>query len=371
MNILFFIYSMHSGGAERVTSSLANYWAGKGWQVTIVTLASKDLDFYNLHPAVRRIALNLTGESPNLLIAALNNFKRLIVLQKVLRKNRPDITLGMMSTANILLCLAAFGLRDMKVIVSERVYPPIVPIGHLWKWLRSFTYPLSDRVIMQTYKGLEWLLREVPKARGAVIPNPVSSSLAVSEPVLVPEKWVKPNCKLLLAAGRFGQQKRFDQLLQVFAELAPTNLDWDLVILGEGRLRSELERLVQTLGLTGRVHIPGRAGNIGDWYERADLYVMSSHFEGFPNTLGEAMAYGCAAVSFDCDTGPRDIIRHEVDGLLVPPGDAVGLTAALKRLMNDESLRKQMAGRAFEVRERFSLEKVGRMWEELFIEVRR
>ena len=110
-------------------------------------------------------------------------------------------------------------------------------------------------------------------------------------------------------------------------------------------------------------------GNIGEWYERADLFVMSSRFEGFGNTLAEALAHGVAAVSFDCDTGPRDIIRHEVDGLLVPPGDTVALTAALDKLMCDPALRQQFAKRAVEARARFSMERVAGMWEALFDEI--
>jgi glycosyltransferase involved in cell wall biosynthesis len=96
---------------------------------------------------------------------------------------------------------------------------------------------------------------------------------------------------------------------------------------------------------------------------------MSSRFEGFPNTLAEAMAHGLPAVSFDCDTGPRDIIRHEVDGLLVPPGDLDALTEALARLMADDALRQQYAARAVEVRQRFSMERVAGMWETLFEEL--
>jgi glycosyltransferase involved in cell wall biosynthesis len=97
---------------------------------------------------------------------------------------------------------------------------------------------------------------------------------------------------------------------------------------------------------------------------------MTSRFEGFPNALAEAMAYGLPAVSYDCDTGPRDLIRHEVDGLLVPPNDLVALTAALRHLMGDDALRAKFASRAVEVRGRFSEARVTNMWERLFRECR-
>jgi glycosyltransferase involved in cell wall biosynthesis len=153
--------------------------------------------------------------------------------------------------------------------------------------------------------------------------------------------------------------KQFDRLIEAFSRLAIRHADWDLVILGEGAERENLEGVIELLDLNSRVRMPGRCGNVGDWYERADLYVMSSRFEGFPNTLAEAMAYGCAAVSYDCDTGPRDIIRNEVDGLLVRPvGDVSALAEALDKMMGNEALRKDMGIRAIEVRERFSPERI-------------
>jgi glycosyltransferase involved in cell wall biosynthesis len=115
-----------------------------------------------------------------------------------------------------------------------------------------------------------------------------------------------------------------------------------------------------------RVFMPGIAGNIGEWYARADLFVMTSRFEGFPNALAEALAYGLPAVSFDCDTGPRDIIRDGVDGLLVPPGDASGLEQALDRVMGNRELRMHMAGMAIDARKRFSIDRIAGMWEALF-----
>jgi glycosyltransferase involved in cell wall biosynthesis len=126
------------------------------------------------------------------------------------------------------------------------------------------------------------------------------------------------------------------------------------------------------MGLTGRIMLPGRAGNTSDWYRRADLYVMSSHYEGFPNALCEAMAHGCAAVSFDCDTGPRDIIRHGENGLLVSPvGDSQALSSALDELMGNDKLRHRMSKKALDVRQRYSMECILLKWDELFNAVRR
>lgn len=371
MNLLIVIYSLHSGGAERVTANLVNHWAEKGWQITVVTLASREQDFYALHPAVQRIALGMAGESTNAFAAVRNNLQRVLALRQVLREVRPDVAVGMMSSAGIMLVLAALFMPGIATVASERIFPPMLPLGAMWRRLRQWTYPKATKVTMLTSEGLAWLNAEIPRARGVVMPNPITYPLAIAEPRLNPDSVVESDRKLLLAVGRLDQQKGFDLLLSAFAELAAENPAWDLVILGEGPLRLVLEAQVQNLGLQDRIHLPGRAGNVGDWYQRADLYVMSSRFEGFPNTLGEAMAHGCAAVSFDCDTGPRDIIQHEVDGVLVPNGDVIALEQTLGRLMADEIQRRRLAARAIEVRERFSIEKIAAMWERLLVNATR
>lgn len=371
MNLLILIHSLHSGGAERVTSNLVNYWAGKGWRITVVTLASREQDFYTLHPTVRRIALDMTGESSNFVTAIRSNLQRVIALRRILLEDQPDVALGMMSGAGVLLILATLFMPRIATIASERIYPPMMPLSSMWQRLRQWTYPKAAKVTMLTSEGLAWLNTAIPKANGIVMPNPIPYPLPVTEPRLNPTSIVGLERKLLLAVGRLDPQKGFDLLLTAFAELATGNPSWDLVILGEGPQRQALESQIEALGLQGRVYLPGRAGNVGGWYQRADLYVMTSRFEGFPNTLGEAMAHGCAAVSFDCDTGPRDIIRHQVDGMLVPNGDIYKLKLALADLMADDALRQQMANQAIEVRKRYSIEKIAGMWEKLFAEVSR
>jgi glycosyltransferase involved in cell wall biosynthesis len=370
MKIVLFIFSMHSGGAERVSANLANAWAEQGHDVTVLTLASADLDFYELRLGVKRVALDLAGNSSGPFTALWANLQRVLALRRVFREIRPDVVLAMMTTAAVLAILATRGMT-CRVLVSERTYPPLLPVGRMWDRLRRWTYPLANQVVMLTSEGLTWLHACIPGARGTVIPNPVSYPLAATAPWLEPETYITSGRKVLLAVGRLDEGKQFDRLLDAFAMVAARYPLWDLVILGEGPARDFLEQRVQQLELAKRVVLPGRAGNIGDWYVRADLYVMSSRFEGFPNSLAEAMAHGCAAVSYDCETGPRDIIRHEQDGLLVTPvGDAAALATALGTLMGDEVKRKNMAGRAEEVRTRYSMSSILTIWEKLLLETK-
>lgn len=371
MRLLIFIYSLSSGGAERVTVNLADHWAGQGWEVTVVTLASQSDDFYKLHPAVTRSSLALAGDSCNALVGLWQNLRRVIALRRVLQQIQPEIALGMMTTANVLLALATWGLPQVRAIGSERIHPPQCYLGLMWEELRCRTYGRLAAVVALTVETANWLKAHAGARRVSVIPNAALWPLPVQEPRVKTESVCAAGQHILLAVGRLDAQKGFDLLLDAFAALAQMHSDWDLVILGEGPQRPALQAQANAAGLEKRIFLPGRAGNVGEWYTRATTYVMCSRFEGFPNTLVEAMAHGLPAVSFDCDTGPRDIIRHEVDGLLVPHGDTAALIAALDRLMSNPTLRQRFAERAVEARERFSMDRIVGMWEELFERIRK
>jgi glycosyltransferase involved in cell wall biosynthesis len=369
VKILLFTNSLAGGGAERVVATLADFWAGKGWDVTVLTLAPQSEDFYVLDPRIRRVALDLAGASRNALHGLLQNLERVRALRRSLKLLRPAVAVSMMSTPNVLLALASRGLPGLLTVGSERCYPPHEPLGRLWQGLRRRTYGRLGAVVALTSECAAWIAAHTSARRVPVIPNPSAWPLPARPPVLPPQAVCAPGRRILLAVGRLDQVKNFGALVAVFGRLASGHPDWDLVILGEGPERPALEAALRAARLDGRVALPGRAGNVGDWYRCADLFVLTSHSEGFPNALAEAMAHGLPAVSFDCDTGPRDIIRHGVDGLLVTAGQDGELEETLGRAMGDAALRHALAARAGEARERVALERVAALWEDLFREL--
>jgi glycosyltransferase involved in cell wall biosynthesis len=157
-------------------------------------------------------------------------------------------------------------------------------------------------------------------------------------------------------------QKGFDLLIAAFAACVDRFPGWELVIVGEGPARAELQAQIDMLGLRERVLLAGRAGNIGDWYQRAQVYILSSRYEGMPNALLEAMCHGLPVIGVDCETGPREIIRHGADGWLVPPNDAGALAEGIATLMADEALRQRLGAGALGVRHRYSLAAVAAEW---------
>ncbi len=374
------IGTLDGGGAERVATTMANYWAAGGREVAILTTDfAGESSCYGLNPRVTHLDLSsqLFNSVPTdlkviaplvELISACSQSERAVLNPKVthilklrgaILSTRPDLVISFMDHTNICVLLATHGL-DLPVIVSEHADPSQNSIGEGLELLRRRLYPQASYVTVLTEESLCYF-SSVAGMRGRIIPNVLTPSVFVRTDETPQQK----NGKTLMAMGRLGHEKGFDLLLSAFALVAERHTDWTLEILGEGPVRHYLESCVQKLGLSGRVQMPGFTHRPFDAMRGADLFVLSSLDEGFSNALLEAMACGLAAVSFDCPSGPRHIIRDGVDGILVPPRDVQAMATALERLMGDEAERNRLAARAPEVVQRFGVEKVMSMWEEL------
>jgi glycosyltransferase involved in cell wall biosynthesis len=360
LRVTFVITNLDSGGAERVISIMANHWAQAGWPVTLLTFDEASAPpFYDLDSRIRLVPLGIYRASSNPAAAVASNLKRIKALRRAIRDSEPDVVISFLTFVNSLVLLATRGL-GVPVVVSERNEPQMDPIGPAWKWLRRCTYSFATRLVTQTERGRESFPPAI-QARTTVIPNPV--------PRFQPVDRATPSFTLarpaLVSMGSFHPKKGFDLLLRAFARLKDRHPDWMLTIIGDGPLRTQIESLRDALGLKDRVHLPGRVKTPNHVLMQADLFVLSSRWEGWPMALAEAMACGLPVIATDCRTGPREMIHHGVDGLLVPPEDVDALEDAMDSLMADESKRKQLASRAVEVAERFEPHKVMGMWEEL------
>jgi glycosyltransferase involved in cell wall biosynthesis len=364
MKILCYIHSLEGGGAERVLSTLANFWANVGHDVCVVTLKDCAADFYRLDPRVVRVSLNRPlglGRSRTGLVATLI---RIVRLRRMLLERKPDVALSMMDTANVVLAFAGIGLSQTMRIGSERTYPPAGPTPFRWRALRRLAYGLLRGVVAATQDSSDWLHRNTWVRQTWVIPNPVSLPLERGEPAPDPQaNRMRP--KRVLAVGRLVPEKGFDLLVEAFGLIANSCPDWEVAIVGDGPERARLQSKIRASALDERVRLIGAAGNVGEWYASANLFVLPSRFEGFPNTLLEAMAHGLPAVAADCLAGPRVLVRDGIDGLLVVSEDVNALGAALKRLMTNEDLRMTLATRAADARERFSVPRIMSMWSEI------
>lgn len=365
--ICLFIGALNTGGAERVMAWLARRLAEDGDEVTLITLETPANDRIAVDGAVRRHGLDLFG-GHHPLAKPFANLGRVLALRRALARFEADTLVAFMTHESVLAVLATLG-TGRRVVISERTAPWRKSPGRVWDALRRRFYRFADVQVAQTEPIAQWLRTRAGCRAVRVIPNAVQYPLPSHPPRVSPDALRRPRRKLLLAVGTKPYQKGFDLLIEAFGAVAGEHPDWHLAFLGLRADRAErglsgaaIMRRARDLGLEARTLFVDHVGNVGDWYAAADLFVLPSRFEGFPNALIEAMSHGCASIAMDCETGPRDIVEDGVNGLLVTEFSSQALAAALSRCMSDPALRQALAAEAVRVREAFGEEAVFRRW---------
>jgi len=376
MRVTFVIASLRGGGTERATINMANYWAARGWSPSIITIyhGPSEPPAYPLDPRVAHIDLDWEKperdrpvppeEMMEQVDAALAQFTPasrhwlyrhrsvLATMRKAILDTRPQAIISMINATNIRTIAATRGL-GVRVFVSERGIAR--PYAH--EKLRTEAYRMATAVVALTPGDLAYYVRQGIK-RGCAIPNPVS-------PRAVPPRDDRNGARVLTSLGRLSWEKGYDLLIKSFARIAADHPQWTLEIWGKGSDREKLEAYISKLGVTDRITLCGFTSDNDEVLARADLYVQPSRREGFPNALCEAMASGLPVVAFDCSPGVRMIVRHGVDGLLVPKNETGSMARVLGGLMRDEEQRTRLGARGPEVVERFRVEEMMGRWEEL------
>ncbi|HOO44650.1 MAG TPA: glycosyltransferase family 4 protein [Deltaproteobacteria bacterium] len=359
MKIVLIIGTLKGGGAERILSAMANHWQSKGHSITLVTHDAMENDFYPLRLGINRIGLNLTGPTEGIVSTIRQRIRKITALRRIMKDLRPDVVISFtyMTNCESIMALSCTGIP---LIISERNNPVTQEISRAWKTLRTLLYPLADAVVLQTEGAARWAQRYLDPEKLHVIPNFVN----LNETSLQKEDLDLSEAKhFILAAGRLTRQKGFDLLIEAFSIAAGDRKDWSLVILGEGEDRTFLEDLAIRLSVQDRVIMPGKLHNIRQIMEKSDMFVLSSRYEGFPNVLLEAMALGLPVISTDCPFGPAYIVRHGIDGILVPNQDTEAIAHAIHSLMENDAERRRLASRSREVLDRFDKESIMHKWD--------
>ncbi len=356
MKIALITSLLCGGGAARVLVGMANHWCKAGHDVVLYSFESEaHASFYPVDKGVKVIFLNIFGESFTLWERVRNNLNRFFVIRKALRAENPDVVISFIDTANIRVLLAMLG-SGIPVIVSERIHPAYEPLGRFWKVLRRITYPLADSLVVQTEAVrrhfADWRLGDV-----RVIPNPVKELPVLGEA----PQLQRPS---IVAVGRVAKQKNYPLLLRSFARLRCKHPEWNLYIAGKYARDAGIEAVLERHDLRDGVHFLGQVADVGGVLAQADIYVLSSSYEGFPNALCEAMAAGLPCIATDCPGGPADIITSGKNGVLVPNADDEAFSLALGSMAEDDEKRFKLGQRALEIREFFSERRIMHMWEE-------
>ena len=355
MNIAFLAYLEGYGGAEKQMVMLANEMARRGHKVHMISI-SVDNNYYLLDDAVKYSYI------PDKHGRALRHISRYCEIAKKLKSIRPDITLNFWYQSAYMVAGMSKKITG-KVVFSERADPGDKEYDGLLGKIRAITLPRIDGFVFQS-RGAQQYFDKSVQDRSVVIANPI-----FVKKTDYPE--VKERRKAIVTIGRLHPQKNHKLLIDSFALIADQIPEYKLEIWGDGELKDELKRQIESYGLSDRVLLKGTSNKIHDLIYDASLFVLSSDYEGLPNTLLEAMTLGIPSISTDCRPGgAREIINDGENGLITPVGDREQLGEAMKELIINRDKAMAMASKAAVAMERYRSEIIYSEWEKFFVKLK-
>ena len=351
--IAFGINSLTGGGAERVISVLASYFAEEGYECHLV--CNKRLnDEYTLSERVIRhmIGINVNKMKP---IATMQRIWR---IRKLCIKHKIDIFVGFMGMAEYAV-FATVGVRT-KSVISIRNYPPFLFPTYLKKFYARALFNYSDGAVFQTVTAQEWFPKRLQR-KSKIIFNPIL------------EKFYQVNRAVIsgqiVASGRLTAQKNYPLMIRAISNVAK-ECNIQLRIYGEGEDEEKLKSYAKEIGAADNIIFCGRTNDMPSVLQTADIYLMTSDVEGLPNALMEAMAVGIPCIATDSlGGGVRMLLGNNERGLLVRCGDEEGVTNAILTFFKDLKTKDELAKKAKEYATRFSVDNCYDDWKNYMIEV--
>jgi GalNAc-alpha-(1->4)-GalNAc-alpha-(1->3)-diNAcBac-PP-undecaprenol alpha-1,4-N-acetyl-D-galactosaminyltransferase len=339
--------ALTGGGLERVVSVLANNLAeNHDLQVSIVLMTKQPI-MYDISSKIKLIEPNEKKYSK--LNRIFNSIYTSFFIRKEIKNLNPDHIISFGERYNSFVVFSCLFL-GIKLHVSNRASPLSSLVG-----FRGFFNPIFYRfcktVHVQTQLAIKLMAKKYKGSNLVVVPNPFDL------PEILPNFEDRKN--IILNVGSIGGKKNQDLLLTFFNQIKDSiDNSWELHFVGDGPKAKQLQEKVNELGLQNRVKLLGHRKDVLSLYKTAKVFAFTSTSEGFPNALGEAMAYGLAAISFDCITGPAELIDDKINGILMPVEEHEYYVNQLQVLLNDAALQKQFSEAAIQKMKNFEISNV-------------
>lgn len=354
-SVLFVIPTNTSGGAERVVCQLANHMQACGINVTLLNF-DLDTSFYSVSHNVNYIKMGLEFRSKlkflKILESPIVELRRFLYLNRLIRKLRPDIVIPFLEMAEVLTVFNCLMLGTPFCISLRNDYGAYY--GYM-KLLARLTYGKATLVVCQTESIRRKLLTSV-SCNAVVIPNPLDVSVynVAVNPI---------RNKRIINVGRLTSQKNQIMLVKAFALIANDFPDYGLDIYGDGELRQALQAEIRRLDMVGRIRLMGIEENVIRKHSNSAVFVMSSNYEGFPNTLVEAMANGIPVISTNFASKAAEELFSEGDcGWLVPVGDLNKMAETISYVLRNTEEAEMKALNSRYVIKRFRMDNILSLW---------
>lgn len=330
MKILLYINTIYGGGAERAMVNLANIFVKNKNNVILVT-SYRHSGEYQAADRVKRIYFEEGIIKQSLLK---RNFSRITKLRRIIKNEKPDIAISFMEESNYRLLFAGFGLK-IHTIVSIRNDPAVLFANKIKKLFSELLYLTADGIVFQTQDAMDFFPSIIRK-KSEVIYNTVNPAFY--------EQKKHGSGHNVIAVGRLEKQKNFTLLIKAFVRIRKLVEDATLNIYGCGTQYDLLKKLICELELMDCVYLRGVSNHLPEVFRTADIFVMSSDYEGMPNALMEAMASGLACLSTNCPCGgPKELFGSEMGDFLFQCGNQIELEEKLLKLLCSEEAKNNNA----------------------------
>lgn len=339
----------NTGGTERVTSVISNVLSNEGYDVNIISCQNGEYCSFPLNNEVKLFSLHGEKEKRSI-IRKISSYKK---LKEIILKNNIEI----MIAVDVALYLYLFPLRDKCKCIAWEHFNCGIDTSKMASISRKLAVKFADCIVVLSETDLLDYKKKFNKIkRIEYIYNPITIKANSKANVLR---------KRIIAVGRLEYQKGFDYLIRSWNLLERLYQDWELCIFGEGSQHEYLQNLINEFDLKN-IHLKGKTDNVGKELSDSSIFVLSSRFEGFGLVLIEAQSYSLPCVSFDCKSGPSEIIDNGINGYLVQNGNFKQLAKSLEELMKDQELRESFSQNATKDLFRFQEENILPQWEQLF-----
>lgn len=340
--VIIFVGSMGKGGAQRVISILSAGLVNKGYEVEILSYRNTPSE-YKIDERVQMTSVSQVGG---------NLLHRLIWLRKHFR-DKADVIISFLAPFNMLALAAHMGL-NIPIIVADRNDPHFIPENKLARFARDILYYFADGIVVQTSQNKAYFSNALQK-KCVVIANPIELGEKKGLALRTAKK------KKIVSVGRLMPQKNQKMLLDAFAAVHKKNPEYELYIYGDGPMRKELNEYAVSLGVKDNVHLPGNVSNVFECISDAELFVLSSYYEGMPNALIEAMCLGLPCITTRV-SGAEDLIQDGVSGEIIDVGNTDMLKEKMTIMLNAEDLRNAQAFKAVKVNEMLESSRIIDCW---------